>query len=118
MARQPLQEVFQVGEWIDLMAPAAAHQAIQRRRSPAATVTPDEQVVLATDGLRTQTPLRDIVVDAQLAIAGVGLEVLPLGLCIRDGLADRTLGQGLVVLLVQPGERNKPGATRPPLRPD
>lgn len=36
------------------MTLATPHQAIQGRRSSAALVTPDEQVVLATDGLSTQ----------------------------------------------------------------
>src|SRR5262249_36243124 len=64
--------------------------------------TPDEQVVLATDGLGTQTPLRHVVVDAQLALAGIRLEILPLRPRIRDGLADRTLRQNLAALLLQP----------------
>jgi hypothetical protein len=69
MGRQPLQDVFQVGERIDPVTLAASHQAIQGRRRPAASVAPDEQVVLATDGLSTQAPLRDVVVYAGLPVA-------------------------------------------------
>src|SRR5262245_11519001 len=71
--------------------------AIRQDRWMVLAATPHnfEAGIIAADGLSTQAPLRGIVVDAQVAVASVGLEVLPLGLRIRDGLADRALGQGV-----------------------
>ena len=46
MRRQPFQDVLEVGERINLVTLAAGHQAVQRRRRPAASVAPDEKVVL------------------------------------------------------------------------
>jgi hypothetical protein len=73
IARQPLQDVFQVRERINLVSLAARHQAIQRCRRPAASVTSNEHVGLSTDRLRAEAPLRDVVIDAQLAVEGVRL---------------------------------------------
>jgi hypothetical protein len=73
MGGQLLHDVLEVGERVDSVTLTAPHQAVQGRRRPVASVTFDEQVVLAPDGLSTQTPFRDVVVDAQLAVASVGL---------------------------------------------
>ena len=105
MGRQSFQDVFEVSERIDLMTLARSHQAVQGCRRPAPSITPYEQVVLAPDGLRTHTPFRDVVVDAQLTIAGIGLEILPLVSCIRNRLADRALGKDSSALLIQPAAR-------------
>ena len=93
MRRQTLQDILEVGERIDLMTLATAHQAVQGRRRPAAPVTPDEQVILPSDGLSTQAPFRDVVVDAQLAIEGVGPEIGPLGSGYEMALPTGLLGR-------------------------
>ena len=93
---------------------SAGHQAVQGHRRPDASVAPDEQVVLSPDGLGTQTPFRHVVVDAQLAVARVGLEIFPLRPGVRNRLADRALRQNLAALLLQPlSERVTTAALRP-----
>jgi hypothetical protein len=91
MSRQSLEHILQVGERIAPEPLAAADEAIQDRRRPAAPVTPDEEEVLPTEGLSPQRPLGEVVVDAQLAVAGVRLVIPPLRLGVGDGLAERAL---------------------------
>jgi hypothetical protein len=61
---------LEVEERVDPVTLAAAHQAIQVRRRPAASITSNKHVVFSSDGLSTKTPFRDVVVDAQLAYRG------------------------------------------------
>jgi hypothetical protein len=42
MGRQPFQDFLEVGERIDLVPLTASHEAVQGRRRPAASITPDE----------------------------------------------------------------------------
>jgi hypothetical protein len=70
MGREPLQDVFQVDERIDPMTLSAAHWAIQRSGRPAAPITPDEEEVPSPEGLSSQRPLGEVVVDGQLTVAG------------------------------------------------
>jgi hypothetical protein len=42
MRRQPLQDILEVGERIDLVPLTASHEAVQGRRGPAASITPNK----------------------------------------------------------------------------
>ena len=79
MATQTLQHILEVGEWIDVMATAAPHQTVESSRGAAAPITCNEHVVLSSNGLSTEASFPDVVIDAQIAVAGVGLKILPLG---------------------------------------
>ena len=42
MRRQPLQDILEVGERINLVPLTASHEAVQGRRGPAAWITPNK----------------------------------------------------------------------------
>jgi hypothetical protein len=73
MARQTLQHILEACEWIDVMASAAPHQTVESSRGTAPPITSSEHVALSSNGLSTEASFRDVVIDAQIAVAGVGL---------------------------------------------
>jgi hypothetical protein len=77
LGRQSAEDVPQVGERVDVVVLSGADEGIRDRRRPAPTVTPEEHVFLSTDGLGTEHPLGEVIVDAQVAVLGVAAESRP-----------------------------------------
>jgi hypothetical protein len=71
MGRQTTEDVVEVGEGIHVVSLTGGGQGVQDRRRPAATIAPQERPVAPSDGLGTQHPLGEVVVDAQLPVFGV-----------------------------------------------
>src|SRR3954466_7571046 len=92
-----------------------AGEGIQDGCRPAATVTPQERPVAASESLGTQHPFGEVVVDAQLPMLGIARERRPVRLSITDRLTDRALGQREAALLGQPLPEGRQQRDRIPL---
>lgn len=101
------QYVTKVGQWFNLVPLAGGDEVEEYRGSDAAVVGAAEEPVLVADGDAPQGVLGGVVVNRQIAVAGVHVVGVPLIQRVGDGLAHRALGQDrsatLGLLDVQPG---------------
>ena len=101
-AGQPPQHVAQIDERVVAVTLAARDHAEQDRHRLAALLTPREQPVLSSSCDRLHVLLRHVVVDRQVPRARVADQRLPVVLDVADGAVDRTLGQHVLLLLLEP----------------
>jgi hypothetical protein len=100
--RKPPKNIGQVAERGDAMPVATGSHAEKHGRRTATIVAADKKPVFAAHGLSPQRSLREVVVDAQVAIFRIAAQRLPVGQCIRDRLPQWALGQHPQLLLDQP----------------
>lgn len=83
--------------WCRLQLPTTQYKVAAAR--PPRSLSTNKEFLRPMAWART---LRDVVVDAQLAISGVGLKIFRLISCIPNRLTDRALGGNVSTWLVQP----------------
>jgi hypothetical protein len=64
--RHATEDVVEIGERIDDVVLTGAGERMQDGRRPAATVTPEERVVPASQSLGAEHPLGEVIVHAQV----------------------------------------------------
>ena len=90
---QAQEEFTQVGPRLDPMTLGAGEDREQDGRARPGLLAAQEQPILPANRLVPERSFTDVVVDRQPTVLGVATERLPLILGVRDGLAERTLGQ-------------------------
>ncbi len=100
---QLLEEVIEIGPGLQAIGLGGFDEAVQQGAGLCPSGTTGKQPVFPSDHEGPDGVLRLVVVDLKATVLQKGGEDGPLSQGIADGLAEQSFGQGLFLLLVQPG---------------
>ena len=101
LGRESAEDVLEVGEGIDVVVLTGAGEGVQDGRRPAATITPNEFIIIELYNMCTRHHLGEVIINAQLPVFRVATQRRPVRLSVGDRLTDRALGHREAALLAQ-----------------